>query len=105
MRVVLLASAEHDLKELRRYIVKNFSVATWKKTYDKLKESIGNLADFPLLGGIPDELEALNLTQYRQILSGKNRVIYEIRQDTVFIHVIVDTRRDMVSFLMARLVR
>lgn len=105
MRVVLLASAEHDLKELRRYIVKNFSVATWKKTYGKLKESIGHLADFPLLGAIPEELEALNLTQYRQILSGKNRVIYEVRQDIVFIHVIVDTRRDMVSFLMTRLVR
>lgn len=105
MRVVLLASAEHDLKELRRYIVKNFSLATWKKTYDELKESIGNLADFPLLGGIPEELEALNSTQYRQILSGRNRIIYEGRQDTVFIHIIVDTHRDMVSFLMARLVR
>ena len=105
MRVVLLASAEQDLKELRRYIVKNFSLATWQKTYDKLKASIGNLADFPLLGAIPEELETLNLTQYRQIFSGKNRVIYEVRQDTVFIHVIMDTRRDMVSFLMARLVR
>jgi toxin ParE1/3/4 len=105
MRVVLLASAEHDLKELRRYIVKVFSVATWKNTYDKLKKSIGHLPDFPLLGGIPEELEALNSTQYRQILSGRNRIIYEIRQDTVFIHVIVDIRRDMVSFLMTRLVR
>ncbi len=105
MRVVLLASAEHDLRELRRYIVKNFSLGTWQKTYDKLKESIGNLAAFPLLGGVPEELESLNWTQYREILSGRNRIIYEIRQDTVFVHVAMDTRRDMVSFLMTRLVR
>lgn len=105
MKVVVLASAEEDLKELRAYIVQNFSRHTWKKTYDKLKESMRNLALFPYLGAVPEELEAVNLNQYRQILSGMNRVIYEVRQDTVFIHVIVDSRRDMMSFLMVRLLR
>ena len=105
MRVVILASAEHDLKELRSCIVKNFSQDTWQKTYGKLKESILNLASFPHLGSIPEELETLNLSQYRQILSGMNRIIYETRQDTVYIHIIVDARRDMKSFLMRRLVR
>ena len=105
MKVVLLASAEQDLKELRAYVVKNFSLATWKKTYAHLKESIGHLQSFPYLGAVPPELAALQLQQYRQILSGMNRVIYELRQDTVYIHVIVDTRRDMVSFLMTRLLR
>jgi len=105
MRVLLLASAEQDVKELRSYILKNFSRLTWQTSYGQLKESIRNLATFPYLGRIPDELEALQLTQYRQILVGKNRVIYEVRQDTVFIHAIIDTRRDMLSFLMARLLR
>lgn len=105
MKVVVLASAEQDLKELRAYIVKNFSRSTWKKTYAKLKESMRNLAMFPYLGAVPEELEAVDLNQYRQILSGMNRVIYEVRQDTVFIHVIVDSRRDMMSFLMVRLLR
>jgi toxin ParE1/3/4 len=105
MKVVLLASAEQDLKELRGYVVKNFSLATWKKTYASIKESIGHLQNFPHLGAVPPELAALQLQQYRQIISGMNRVIYEIRQDTVFVHVIVDSRRDMVSFLMTRLLR
>jgi toxin ParE1/3/4 len=105
MKVVFLASAEYDLKELRSYIIKNFSHDTWQKTYGKLKESIRNLASFPYLGSIPEELETLNLSQYRQILSGMNRIIYETRQDTVHIHIIVDARRDMKSFLMRRLVR
>jgi len=105
MKIVILASAEYDLKELRSYIIKNFSHDTWQKTYGKLKESIRNLASFPYLGSIPEELETLNLSQYRQILSGMNRIIYETRQDTVYIHIIVDSLRDMKSFLMRRLVR
>lgn len=105
MKIVILASAELDLVELRSYIVKNFSLATWHKSYDKLKETIRNLARFPYLGSIPEELEALHQSQYRQVLSGMNRIIYEIRQDTLYIHIIADTRRDMKSLLMRRLIR
>ena len=105
MKVVLLESAELDLQELRTYIVKNFSAATWQHTYQKLKESIRHLANFPFMGSVPEALESLQLVQYRQTLSGMNRIIYEVRQDTVFIHLIVDTRRDIASVLMRRLIR
>jgi toxin ParE1/3/4 len=105
MKVVILDSAEQDLKELRSYVVKNFSQATWLKTYGKLKESIRNLAIFPLLGAVPPELETLNLNQYRQIISGMNRVIYEPRADAVYIYMIVDTRRNLETLLMQRLMR
>jgi plasmid stabilization system protein ParE len=105
MKVVILDSAEQDLKELRSYVVKNFSQTTWLKTYSKLKESIRNLATFPLLGAVPPELESLNLNQYRQIVSGMNRVIYEPRADAVYIYMIVDTRRDLETLLMQRLMR
>ena len=105
MKVVILASAEQDLQELRAYLVKNFSVATWQATYSDLKQAIRHLARHPLMGGIPEALESLQLVQYRQVLSGKNRIIYEVRGDTVFVHLIVDVRRDMASVLMRRLVR
>ncbi len=105
MRVVILDSAEQDLKDLRRCVVKNFSQATWLKTFSKLKESIRNLAEFPLLGAVPPELESLNMNQYRQIISGMNRVIYEPRADAVYIYMIVDTRRDLETLLMQRLMR
>lgn len=105
MRVVILDSAEQDLKELRSYVVKNFSQDTWLKTYGKLKESIRHLATFPLLGAVPPELETLNQSQYRQIVSGMNRLIYEPRADAVYIYLIVDSRRDLQSLLMQRLMR
>ena len=105
MRVVMLASAEFDVKELRRYIIQNFSQDTWQKTYGKLKETIRSLASFPHLGSIAPELETLHLSQCRQVLSGMNRIIYKVGQDVVYIHIIVDSRRDLKSFLMHRLVR
>lgn len=104
-KVVILDSAEQDLKELRAYILKNFSVETWRITYAKIKEAIRNLQNFPQAGSIPDEIEKLNLTQYRQVVSGMNRVIYEVRQDVIYVHVVVDTRRDMNTLLTRRLLR
>jgi plasmid stabilization system protein ParE len=105
LKVVILESAEHDLKELRSYIVKNFSLKTWQNTYDKIKEVIRNLKTFPYTGSIPEEIEKLNLSQYRQVISGMNRIIYEVRQDTLYIHIIVDGRRDLTSLLTRRLLR
>jgi len=105
MKVVILESAEADLHGLRRYLVKNFSLGTWQTTFGKIKESIRNLAAFPYLGATPPELEALHLTQYRQLLSGMNRIICKVREETVYIHIVVDSRRDIKAFLMQRLVR
>ena len=83
-KVVILESAEHDLKELKAYIVTNFSPATWRNTYNHIKEVVRNLKTFPHAGSIPEEIRKLNLSQYRQVLSGKNRIIYEVRQDTLY---------------------
>ena len=105
MKVVLLESAERDLKQLRSYIIRKFSLGTWKNTYSQLKDSIRNLEQFPLLGNIPPELESLNLAQYRQIVSGMNRIIYEVKQDTIYVHLIADSRREMLALLSKRLLR
>jgi toxin ParE1/3/4 len=104
-RVVVLKSAEADLKDIRRYIVARFNQTTWTETYSKLKETIRNLSDFPLSGLNVDELRELNMTQFRQAVSGANRVIYEVRDATIYIHVICDARRDLVSLLHSRLLR
>ena len=105
LKTVILESAEHDLNDLRSYIVKNFSSRIWRNTYARLKKSIRNLQVFPQAGVIPEEIQKLNLSQYRQVISGINRIIYEVRQDTIYIHVIVDARRDMNALLTRRLLR
>lgn len=103
--VVLLASAEVDLKDLKNYLVRQFGKEIWNASYSKIKETVTNIQAFPLGGKIPEELEDLNLTQYRQAISGMNRIIYEIRQETIYIHVVCDTRKDMKTMLTKRLLR
>lgn len=105
IQVVLLRSAEQDLKELKTYIIKQFGIASWQASYQKIQESVGIIQTFPQSGKIPEELEKLNRNQYRQVISGMNRIIYEVRQQTIYIHIICDTRKDMAALLTKRLLR
>lgn len=98
-----LQQAEDDIKELKNYIISNFSQDIWKLTYEKIKKAVNSLKIFPQTGSVLPELENLGMNQYRQIISDANRIIYEIRQDMIYIHIICDTRREMKSLLMTRL--
>ncbi|OZA27919.1 MAG: plasmid stabilization protein [Hydrogenophilales bacterium 17-64-11] len=106
-QIVFLKPAEHDLRELKGYMVKNFGKDTWQgqASYIKIKDAVKSIGTFPLGGNVPEELERLNLTQYRQVIAGMNRIIYEVRQEIVYIHIVCDTRKDMKSHLTRRLVR
>ena len=103
LKVVILNSAKQDLKELRSYVLARFSDSVWSDTSMQLKKAMQLLAVAPYAGAVPEEIEMLNLNEYRQVVSGKIRIIYEIRQELVFIHAIIDVRRDMVSQLTKRL--
>lgn len=103
--VVFLKSAEQDIKELREYVVKRFGNKTWQATLDKLRESVRTIQTQPHAGTLPEELRALNPGQYRQIISGMNRMIYEIRQQTIYIHIVCDNRRDLQGLLNRRMLR
>lgn len=105
MRVVFLAGAEDDLHDLRRYILKNFGAQTWQHTKSRLRDTVDTIRSFPLGGSLPDELADLGLNQYRQMISGMNRLIYEVTADVVYVHIVCDTRRDMRTLLTRRLLR
>lgn len=105
MKTYFLAGAEADLKELRRYILKNFGEVAWRESYQKIKGSVRHLQSAPESGPIPDELADLHLSQYRQIVSGLNRILYEVRGDALYIHLICDSRRDIRTLLHRRLLR
>ncbi|MET3463743.1 type II toxin-antitoxin system RelE/ParE family toxin [Variovorax atrisoli] len=104
MKVVFLRSAEADLKDLRRYLIKNFGAQGWADCYGKIRKSVAMIEAHPESGRVPEELENMNAAQYRQVISGMNRIIYELRADTAYIHVVCDTRRDLKNLLMRRMV-
>lgn len=105
MKVVLLRAAEADLRDLKRYVVTNFGEDAWRKSFKKIRDAVAMIAQHPGVGRVPPELESLHITQYQQVLAGMNRIIYERRADTAYVHLICDDRRDLKRLLMRRLTR
>ncbi len=58
MQVVLLRSAEQDIKET--YILKNFSKDSWQTIYQKIQESINTIQRFPQSGKIPQNVDGIS---------------------------------------------
>jgi toxin ParE1/3/4 len=97
-KLQILAEAQEDTKDLRRYILR-------KQTSTQLAVTFGNIRRFPQSGYVPAELSDFGGLHFREALSGQNRVIYEVRDDTIYIHVVTDTRRDLRTLLQKRLLR
>lgn len=104
-RVRLTQDAEQDLIDIYRYIALNDSTENADYVLDQLESLCSRLTELPERGHVPPELDRISVTNYREVYFKPYRVIYEaIRQD-VFIHCILDGRRDMPSLLQRRLIR
>jgi toxin ParE1/3/4 len=101
--VLLTQGAMHDLESIYDYIAACDSQASADHVLDGLQEVIEGLASFPQRGTFPKELLALGIREYRQTTFKPYRVIYRIMGQNVFISVIADGRRDMLSLLARRL--
>jgi len=76
-----------------------FGMAIWEESYAQVQASIQRFREFPECGPVVDELSTLTAERFREVQSGKNRIIYEVRDDTIYVHLIVDQRRDLTSLL------
>ncbi|BCG05348.1 hypothetical protein PPGU19_099160 (plasmid) [Paraburkholderia sp. PGU19] len=61
--------------------------------------------DWKSKGSNPPELMDFPLTGYYQVISGRSRIIYQIANDTIYMHIISDTRRELKAILAKRLIR
>lgn len=103
MKVIFLGPAKQDTLDLRRYILRNFGNEVWKATSLKLKQTVENIQKYPESGSMPEEIQEFSSLNIREVLSGMNRVIYEIKDQTIYIHIITDTRRDLKQLAQKRL--
>lgn len=104
-RVWIIDEAEQDLLDIYAYVAANDSVERAEWLLDKLEALCLGLAELPLRGHVPAELEQINLLQYREVLFKPYRVIYQVSGKEVYVHCVLDGRRDMQSLLERRLLR
>lgn len=99
LKAKLLDSGKAELNRVRRYVVDAFGMAVWEESYAQIQASITRIREFPECGHVVDELSGLTADRFREVHCGKNRIIYEIRNDTIYVHLIVDQRRDLTALL------
>ena len=94
-RIFILQEAEDDIFELYKYIHKSDSKESAIYVYEQLREKINSLEEYPQRGHYPPELERIGVTGFLKIHFKPYRIVYEIDGRQVFIHAVLDGRRDI----------
>jgi toxin ParE1/3/4 len=103
--VFLTEDAEADIFGICQYIAVNDSAAKANDVFEKLQETCLSLENFPDRGHLPPELERINVRDYSEIHFKPYRIIYQIRDNRVMIHCVMDGRRHLQDILLERLLR
>lgn len=103
--VHLVEDAEKDLFDIYRYVALNDSPEKAEKLLDQLEQTILNLETFPERGHYPPELERIGVREYREVFYKPYRIVYQIMKSEVFIHCVLDGRRDLQELLQNRFLR
>lgn len=103
--VHVISDADEDIFSIYRYIVSNDSAARAEDVLNNIEESCFSLKEFPERGHIPPELERIGIKAYREIHYKPYRIIYQVVKNNVYIHCVIDGRRDMMDILQERLLR
>jgi len=103
--VYLLDIAEKDIDEIYIYVKRHDSVEKAEKLSRNIEQVILSLHTSPLRGHYPPELERIGVLEYREVFFKPYRIIYEVAGESVFIHCVLDGRRDLKDILQRRLLR
>ena len=89
MAKILISSTCYDLKEIRDYIARD-SLYYAKKFIESAFNSIERLSVFPKSGRIVPEIGNPNI---REVAHGSYRIIYELKNNEVYVVAVVHGRR------------
>lgn len=104
MKIIWTQYALNDLHDIRSYLKQSESSAFVKKVTQEILAGVNSLKEWKTKGNFVPELEDLHLTTHRQLLAGQNRIIIErTDDDTVYIHIIAHTSRDLEALIRRRL--
>lgn len=103
--VYLISDAERDILDIYKYITLNHSKEKAEYVFNKIEEICRSLIVLPDRGHIPQELERIGVMNFKEIHFKPYRIIYEIINKKVFIHCVLDGRRNLQEILEHRLIR
>ena len=104
-QVLVVADAEEDIFDIYKYVLRADGRNRADHLLAKLQETCQSLAEMPRRGHSPPELERVGVRGYREIHFKPYRVIYQIVGRKVFIHCVLDGRRNLQEILERRMLR
>ncbi len=103
--VEIIIDVENDLWGIYRYVSMNDSIEKADRLLDNIEKTIAALETLPSRGHYPPELERIGVLEFRQVLFKPYRIIYQVVKSVVYVHCILDGRRDLSDLLRDRLLR
>ncbi|MDO9207279.1 MAG: type II toxin-antitoxin system RelE/ParE family toxin [Sulfuricurvum sp.] len=97
-------TAENDFIFILEYIKKD-SLKNAQTVFGVIKEQALKLNTFPERGRVVPELQEFGITQYREIIIQRWRMIYKIVDERVYIVSLIDARQNGEDILFNRYVR
>jgi toxin ParE1/3/4 len=104
-KVIIDPQAKLDLKEIFMFVAVNDNIKSANKLLDALEETCFKLEKFPERGYVPPELRPTGIKKYLEIHYKPYRIIYEIEKNIIYIHCVIDGRRNIQEILSNRFLR
>ena len=102
--VIVSKSAEDDLRDIVDYY-KSLNPSYVESVITQFEHNILSLSRFPLSGRIVPELYDQGIEQYREMIQGQYRIVYEMQAENVVVQAVIDSRRNLQDILLTKLLR
>jgi plasmid stabilization system protein ParE len=97
-------TAYGDLEALIEYMAVD-SPAAASRALDRIERKAMTLAAHATRGRIVPELREIGVLHYRELVERPWRLVYRVEADRVLVLAVLDSRRDLQTLLLERLVR
>lgn len=104
-RVHITEVAEKDILDIYSYVVINDTEGRAENLINKIEDTCATLEYSPGRWHVPPELERVGVGVHREIHFKPYRIVYEVSGKNVYIHGVLDGRRDLQTLLERRLLR
>jgi toxin ParE1/3/4 len=104
-KIFIINDAEVDILEIFNYVANYDSQVKAFKIFSEIEKACKSLADLPERGNFPPELERIGIYDFREIRYKPYRIIYRVIESAVYIHCVLDGRRNLDELLEHRLLR
>jgi toxin ParE1/3/4 len=104
-KVYIIEDAEQDIIDIYDYIALSDSIDKAEYVLNNIEGKCSSLSEFPNRGHFPPELERIGIFEYREIHFKPYRIIYQVVDSKVYVHCVLDGRRELQKLLENRLLR